>query len=620
MAGVVSPREDGAARIEVLPGAQHLPFTVSGGRSYFIGFTDMVPDGLGQHVKGEMNGLWIPPLRLLKNIVVRRDSGELSVKSFSVLPWKRIIDFGTARLEMMIPEETVLLIRLNSKIHTVIELELKPIPVWLDSRNAQYRVTNREDGRTAVVEFPGFHRSFSISFGRGKVSIGHEKISLSSEGESFILMEEGNIPKRRWSGMHLGRLEHSAISAYSGRLSGSVLSTGDKSVESAYYWSKLVLAWLSHTQDGIGTGITAGHPEFPWYFGFDTFLTFDALLECGMFDIAAGSIEILSARAKRNNGRVPHEIITNGHVYNEGDMEESAMFATSLLRYYDWTLDREFLNRHAMIAYNALCFVLDRDMRGPGAMEDAGRGAGKDIDTMCFFSDGVASLEHIGSVLGAQGPFSGFSRLDELREAAASTRRTVENEMWIAEQNIYANRIVDGVPVFMGFWTSMMPFYSRTADESRYRKFASARTGGLQLINGRYGIAADRRGAAMPIQNGMMCIASLQYGDGKTARKYFMHNMRAYGKYSPCCIPEITNRRNGCYMQAWSSAMLIHPLVHGFIGLSVTDGAPSLKPEFIGMISRTAGLAGVHIGGRIYDFSIQTHEERDVECSTHLRN
>lgn len=604
---------DGAVKIHVLSRPGHLPFTVSGMRSYFIGFTDLMPDSIGSHIPDEMNGLWIPPLRLFKNITVSRNSEPLKVESFSILPWKRIFDLGNAKIELMMTDNPGMLIKMQGTVRMTVDMEFKPIPVWLDSRSPEYRIASRSNDRKATLHFPNFDKSFGITFGRGKYRITEEKISLESIGESFILIESRRRTSRSGRISNLGRLEQDNISFYSSIQSRSELITESTSVDNAYYWSKMVLAWLSHAQDGIGTGITAGHPEFPWYFGFDTFLTFDALLECGMFDIAAGSLEILSARARCNNGRIPHEIITSGHVYNEGDLEESAMFATALLKYYDWTLDMEFLAGHAHDAYRALCFVLDRDMLGPGAMEDPERGEGKDIDTMCFFTESVESLERICSILGEDADYPRFDRMDELAEAAAETRMTIEDEMWIPEQNIYANRIVDGSPLFRGHWTSIMPFYCHIAARDRFARFASAREGGLSLISGRYGITADRRGAAMPVQNGMMCLASLFYGDANNALKFFRHNISAFGKYSPCCIPEITNRKNGCYMQAWSSAMLIHPLISGFIGLGVKEGVPSLKPDFAGRISEKVKLKNVSVGRRRYDCTILAKRAGPVE-------
>jgi glycogen debranching enzyme len=595
---------DSSVKRDVLTNPGHFPFTISGIRSYFIGFTDLVPDNLGNHIKDEMNGLWIPPLRLFKNITVSGNSRPLKVVSFSTLPWKRIFDFRNARIELMMTDHAAMLIKLFSTIRMSVNLEFKPIPVWLDARSPEHSIMVGSNGRRVTVDFPNFGKTFGITFGKGKPCVTEEKMRLDSIGESFILIEEDTDPSHCDSRFNIGRFEKDAASPYSDLLTRSELTTGNRPVDDAYYWSRMALAWLSHTQDGIGTGITAGHPEFPWYFGFDTFLTIDALLECGMFDIAAGSLEILSLRARGNGGRIPHEIITNGHVFNEGDLEESAMFATALLKYYDWTLDRRFLANHAEDAYRALCFVLDRDMVGPGAMEDPERGKGKDIDTMCFFVQSVESIKRIRSILDDIVTFPVFDRMDELIEAGSETRKTVEDEMWIPEQNTYANRIVDGSSLFKGYWTSMMPFYCHIAGKDRFAKFAGSVNGGLTLISGRYGIRADMRGAAMPVQNGMMCMTSLFYGDGDNALKFFRHNLKAFGKYSPCSIPEITNRRNGCYMQAWSSAMLIHPLIGGFIGIDVKDGLPSMKPNLIGRISDRVKLKGISIGGRTYDCTI----------------
>ncbi|MEM3851490.1 MAG: hypothetical protein QXP70_00640 [Methanomassiliicoccales archaeon] len=606
-------REHDALKEEVtLRSPRHLPFTVSGPHSYFIGFTDLMPDSIGYHIKGEMNGLWAPPVRLFKNLSIYDGRKRLKVDSFSVLPWKRVFQLDGAKLEAMVPDDVLFFARIESTRMISTEIELKPLPVWLEDKNTEFNVSFDEKRSGIEIDFPAYGRRFGIRFGKGTVSLMDNIIELSSTGKTYILVEEGGAG----TGLYRdAEAEKKLMSLHSSILSSSDLVTDSTEIDRAYFWSKLVLHWLSHSQSGIGTGITAGHPEFPWYFGFDTFLCIQALLDTGLEDVAAGSIEILTTRALQNHGRIPHEIITSGRVFNDGDIEESAMFPDALLKYYEWTHDIEFLRRHAQVAYQSLCFVMDRDLEGPGAMEDPERGRGKDIDTMCFFCEGVAAFERICSILNEdkKDALSGIDRIGELRSTALETRKIVEHDMWLPELDTYANRMSDGVPQFKGFWTSIMPFFCSIADKMRYKRFAESANGGLALICGKKGVRADTRGAEMPIQNGMMSLLALKYGDARNAERFFKYNMDALGRYSPCCVPEIINRKKGCYMQAWSSAMLVQPIINGFIGINVRNGVPVIEPKHMVKICRKAVFRRSRIAGHTYNIEVKIGNEENAE-------
>ena len=68
------------------------PFILSGKNSYYIGNSNLKPQGFGNHIKGEMNGLWFPPLRILKWITVKNNEEYLVPESslnsiFTLMGW-----------------------------------------------------------------------------------------------------------------------------------------------------------------------------------------------------------------------------------------------------------------------------------------------------------------------------------------------------------------------------------------------------------------------------------------------------------------------------------------------------------------------------------------------------
>ena len=77
---------------------------------------------------------------------------------------------------------------------------------------------------------------------------------------------------------------------------------------------------------------------------------------------------------------------------------------------------------------------------------------------------------------------------------------------------------------------------------------------------------------AMAIQNGLMSLAAPNYGDAGRALWFYMRNISRTGAFMPGVVPEILNDPVGCYLQAWSSAAVIHPLVGGILGITPVEG------------------------------------------------
>ena len=111
------------------------PFTNSNGRSYFIGFLDMQPDSLGYHVKGDMNGLWFPPLRIFKNLVIKIEGSIVKPCRVQSFADRRIFSFEGFRLNIMATDEGILALEFepvaNQALSVTAEFELSVIGVWL---------------------------------------------------------------------------------------------------------------------------------------------------------------------------------------------------------------------------------------------------------------------------------------------------------------------------------------------------------------------------------------------------------------------------------------------------------------------------------------------------------
>ena len=71
--------------------------------------------------------------------------------------------------------------------------------------------------------------------------------------------------------------------------------------------------WLiTATSDG-SRGIAAGIPEYPWWFGCDSFYTLQGVLCMGDYKLCRDTLKLILDYSKEYNGdgRIVHEILTN---------------------------------------------------------------------------------------------------------------------------------------------------------------------------------------------------------------------------------------------------------------------------------------------------------------------
>ena len=125
------------------------------------------------------------------------------------------------------------------------------------------------------------------------------------------------------------------------------LNIEDKDLQKVFDWSKYNTDWLVRDVPEVGRGVSAGIPDYPWWFGADNGYTLQGVLATGRHNLAKQTIELLyDLSIKTNdNGRIIHEASTNGVVFNPGNLNETPHFAFLVWKYYTWTGDKELLNK-----------------------------------------------------------------------------------------------------------------------------------------------------------------------------------------------------------------------------------------------------------------------------------
>lgn len=570
--------------------ADHRPFTISSEESYYIGFLDFEPDSLGYHVQGEMNGLWFPPIRLVKNIYFSVDGVKVNARSAVIEPEERKFDFGQFTLNLRYDKNALYFeICCNDEIRIAANLDINVAPVWFSEKEPAktiYRV-----GNSIQIAVDNYDSLFSITGSSGtSMEMAGSLLKISGNGKFEIRVVRTDQAGR---GKTLPPGSDHCNEQMNSNEEGTILESGSENINNLLQWAKHNLKWLMIRTAITGRGLEAGHPEFPWYFGIDSFYSFKGMLLAGFHNDVRDTLSIISRLTEKHHGVVPHEIVTNGRIYHMGNVEEAAFFPTALLNYYDWTGDIEFVRQTASSALSAVELLLQNGIKGSGIMEDPSAGHGIDIDTACNYIIGLQSSSRLVDLIGSDTD-RGFSQ-EEKR-----WRNFLERDMWMGEEGTYADRFTDGVPQFNRFWTVVIPYTFKLSDRNRYTRFVS---GALNEISGKEGIVVDSSGNIMPLGTGLMVKAASNYSDRDNVVKFLDCNIRSFGKYSPGCFPEIVNNKDGCYLQAWSAAVFVENILEDIAGITPQENSVSFNPKpYSGDIIPEFSVRNLLYKGRTYEF------------------
>lgn len=467
------------------------PFVTAGDRVYMVGHQDGSFPDLGWHISGEMGGIWNHPIKLLDgiNLGVWNDQGpieELKAKKFINYPWGNIHDFGEVlngalkieRMQFVPDGKQGIVIKYtienltdqNQFVNALLTAFADLRPTWLGER------TEMIDAKDHVTETPDKFLLFSdtenpwscmvstnmepASFGRGKKTIEKDKgvlgnqqfylefkpreqksfeiyVSGSYESESTTESENKEI-RESWQEMLVAKKER--LTALAAR---SKLTIPNKEIEQAFEWLKYNSDWLIRDVPHIGRGITAGIPDYPWWFGVDSEYALKGYMTIGQTDIVYSTINLLDSvsEAVNGNGRIIHEMSTNGAVFNPGNINETPQFASLIWEVFKWNGDKTFLEDYFPTVEKGLAWLMesqDKDGNlfpdGFGMMEIHGLDS-EMIDVAAYTQRAFADAGQMAQVLG----------IDELArqydETAAIIAQKINDEFWSEEFNSYADFI-----------------------------------------------------------------------------------------------------------------------------------------------------------------------------------
>ena len=412
------------------------PYLTAGDKSYIVGLQDGSFPDMGGHVEGEMGGFWTLPVKLLDAIRLEvseagEDKGVILEKASEFVNYPqgnkfiypqvlRGIDMERFQFCPQGKQGMVISYTFKNNSDRKRELELNLLvktdlsPVWYSKEN------NIIDAPDSIIwdntnsAFCGFdtgnpwftiwgstlsaeeHSQYDdtahITRGSGKSAATGYKIKIKP-GETVsatFIISGSNTSKESALTVYKDLKENhkqllsDKILHYKTIDNRARINIPDKKLQEAFTWGKVNTEWLVSDLDGIGRFMGAGAIEYPWLFGCDNSYAAQGLVCAGQAELAVSTLRLIREVSEKTNGngRIIHEMSSNGFVGNKGNTQETPHFAIAVWKVFQWTGDIEFLKEmfpYIKLGINWLLTEMDSNQNmfpnGYGIMEVRGLNA-----------------------------------------------------------------------------------------------------------------------------------------------------------------------------------------------------------------------------------------------------
>jgi hypothetical protein len=656
------------------------PFVTSGDRVYMVGYQDGSFPDLGWHIDGEMGGIWDHPVKLMDGF-----SAKITVQgsndSYCLNKAYKFINYPMANSHHFTWEKENLAIERFQFVPDAVEgaiIEFRIInqgkeskeivfsftgmtdlrPTWLGERtNMIDAVDNISfDDKLSAVIAKDSNNPWYVAFGSslkadnfsaedkncqtttrkglGKDATLSYSLKLKPNQQKvipFFIAGSYQSEASLWSNYQVLKTEGKAkltrkIERYKKINSTSHLTIPDKSIEQMYEWLKYNTDWLIRNVPEIGIGLSAGLPDYPWWFGGDAVYSLQGVLATGDHVLAKNTIILLEKVSKQTNGngRIIHEVSTNGSVYNPGLLSETALFITLLRNYFAWTGDKELIIGLLPEVNKGIKWLLDNDIDGNGYPNGNGLmeipGLDKEmIDVAVYTQQAFSSAAELAMALGENKLATDYQKLaDELKvkinkewwnetvrsfgdfrgtvvEAkpilkGAIIRADTLKKPWViaelkeTEKQLSKYTAVQQIPhVIYRNWVVNTPLETGVADFDK-GKAALETSKKYEIPYGVYVTGIDRTeepdsvvlksrkktfsyiGAVMTIPTGVQAVAAANYGKPEDALRYITMLCRSFSYALPGSMYEVSPDF-GMMVQAWNGYGVDVPIINHFFGI-----------------------------------------------------
>jgi glycogen debranching enzyme len=429
-------------------------------------------------------------------------------------------------------------------------------------------------------------------------------------------------------------------------LARTKVSLPDPALQDAFDWGKLNMADLTRTvtnaqirdvDEGRAypnpvatipklTGIGAGYPDYPWYFGTDGAYTAYPLVASGQWGTAMDhlrSIRDVSQVVNGSTGKVVHEMVTDGSVYwgtntDPGNTNETAQFATAVDLIWRWSGDNRFRDEMYPFIVDGMHYITspgcplgdpnlgqspegtcDNDSdgwpEGYGMVERTGMGEEK-LDNTAYTWQALRALQRMAE---SKGDTETATWADGKADAMEAK---FDAAWWMTGQNLYADSLDDpgDVKLQQKHWINATPMETLLAPQNRATTALNTLESGD--FTGSCGLFHTGRGGGptgvgelkcWTLPTSVMAVAEANYGRlaNNQAPFYMKSIANQLDLEMPGALPEISPspeydpfvdfRDRAMFMQAWSSYGVQWPVIHHFLGIdpNIPAGTLSVVPD-----------------------------------------
>ncbi|WP_222982024.1 glycogen debranching protein [Flagellimonas meishanensis] len=462
------------------------PFVTAGDRVYMVGHQNGTFPELGWHIKGEMGGIWNHPIKLMdgfeSQLILGSDTLFLdNATRFVNYPFanKHIFEFPdhglvVERIQFVPDGIQGVFVQYNITNKTAAEIsasfrfighsDLRP--TWLGERTQMHDdedEATHENGKWIVKDrsnpwfgvygsdrTPSKKSALPKKNGRnGQSNDLYYALSLPRNAEqpvnftiagSYTSLEDAkNTYARIQSEYYV--LAHQKKMRYAQLAEQTKLTIPDATLQQTFEWLKYNCDWLVRTVPEIGTGIGAGIPDYPWWFGVDSEYALKGYMAVGQDEVVEKTIKLLDSvsMAVNGNGRIVHEMSTNGSVFNNGNINETPQFASLIWEIYKWNGDKKFLEAYFPTIQKGLEWLLNENDKnknlfpdGFGMMEIHGLDS-EMIDVAAYTQKAFEDASNMAQELNLPEASEKYQAL------ADAIKKKINEEFWSAEFNSYAD-------------------------------------------------------------------------------------------------------------------------------------------------------------------------------------
>ncbi len=681
------------------------PYVTAGDRAYLIGTQDGNFPDMGGHVGGEMGGLWLHPIKLVDGFratiidsATHQKAALDSAAEFINYPYGNRLRYGPVldsleidRFQFSPDGLQGVVVRYTFRNaaargrRLLFDFSVKTdlLPVWfsdhLGIRDAPDTVAWRRKqgvflardrahpwfavwGATpSLGAEPLTHPDSFASKGQGVTAASRYRLSVAPRDSAtltFVLAGSDTSEQdalESWAGIARDheRLLEKQRERYAALLDRARISIPDRRLQQVYDWVRINTQWMVRDVPGMGRGVGGGLMEYPWWFGTETY-TLQALTASGDVDLAKAMLRLLRRQsAKANgNGRILHEVTTNGGVSNPGNTQETAQFILTVGKVVQWTGDLGFAREMYPAMTQGLQWLLtdvDRNHdlfpEGYGITEILGLNA-ELIDVAAYTQQALEATARVAALLGHS------ADAERYRTLAARLAARINERFWLPDDSSYADfygtraqavstaegavkqiklKEADGdtltardrdriayyerlgqqfaaMPDTARGWITNKNWVVTTPMEVGIAPPERARAA-LDKIRrddvGEFGpfLSAVDRGSMMTIATGAQAVSEGRYGRIDQAMWYVDRIVSTFGRTLPGSISEMMPDY-GCFVIAWTNYGIVVPLIEQVFGIA--PDAPSRTIVFDPHVPsgwKTMSIESLPVGTNTVSFS-----------------